>query len=116
MAKLINDYGMDSDKYTFTLFSAPEQATAALASGEIDVACVPTNLAANLANKSANYISIAAINCLGSLYVVVREDVNISSIADLKNQTVYYGVKTSTTEPILRFILKKNNLNATVVE
>ena len=116
LAKLINDYGMSSDKYEFTLFSSPENATAALANGEIDAACVPTNLAANLANKKSDYISAAAINCLGSLYVVVKEGVGINSIADLKDKTVYYGVKTSTTEPILKYILSKNNLEISVSE
>ena len=116
MAKLINDYGADSDRYEFRLFSSPEQATAALSSGEIDLACVPTNLAANLANKANDYISVAAINCLGSLYVVVRDDVEIKSISDLKDKTVYYGVKTSTTEPILKYILEKNDLKINVTD
>ena len=116
LAKLVNDYGMSSEKYEFTIFSSPENATAALANGDIDVACVPTNLAANLANKKSDYISVGAINCLGSLYVVAKDGVEINSIADLKDKTIYYGVKTSTTEPILKYILNKNDLEANVSE
>ena len=116
IAKLMSDYGMNSDKYEFTLFSSPENATAALAKGEIDAACVPTNLAANLANKQNDYISVAAINCLGSLYVLVKDGTEINSVADLKDKTVYYGVKTSTTEPILKYIFSKNNLDINVSE
>jgi TRAP-type uncharacterized transport system substrate-binding protein len=50
------------------------------------------------------------------LYVVVKEGVEINSINDLKDKTIYYGVKTSTTEPILKFILSKNDLDANVSE
>lgn len=116
MAKLINDNAENIDKYEFVMFSSPEIATAALANGEIDFACVPTNLAANLANKKSDYISVAAINCLGSLYVVVKDGVEINSIEDLKDKNVYYGVKTSTTEPILAYIFSKNKLELNVVE
>ena len=116
MAKLINDYGMNSDKYEFQLFSTPETAVAAFTAGEIDFACIPTNAAANLANKKSNFVSVAAINCLGSLYVVVKDGVEINSIADLKDKNVYYGVKTSTTEPILKHIITNNNLELKVFE
>ena len=116
MAKLISDYGMNSEKYEFILFSTPETAVAAFTSGEIDFACVPTNLAANLANKKSDYVSVAAINCLGSLYVVVKEGVEINSVADLKDKNIYYGVKTSTTEPILEHIITNNNLEIKVFE
>ena len=116
MAKLVNDYGLNSDKYEFVLFSSPETANLALINGEIDLACLPTNAAANLANKNSDYISVAAINCLGSLYVLAKDGVEINSIADLKDKNVYYGVKTSTTEPILKYILSKNKLGANVIE
>ena len=116
LAKMIHDYGKDSDKYEFVAFSSTEAASAALTNNDIDVACVPTNLAAELAAQKNDYVSAAAINCLGSLYVVVKDGVEINSIADLKDKTVYYGDKTSTTEPILKYILSKNKLGANVSE
>lgn len=111
IAKVINDYGMDSEKYEFKIFSSPEIATAAFLNGEIDFACVPTNVAANLANKKSDFLSVAAINTLGSLYVIAREGVEINSVADLNGKTIYYGVKTSTTEPILNHIFSQNSVN-----
>ena len=111
IAKLINDCGMDSDKYEFKIFSSPEIATAAFLNGEIDFACVPTNVAANLANKKADFLSVAAINTLGSLYVIAKNGVEIISVADLNGKNIYYGVKTSTTEPILNHIFAKNNIS-----
>ena len=115
MAKLINDNGMDSAKYAFTTFSSPQDATAGLQNGELDMLCVPTNLAANLANKASGFVTVAAINCLGSLYVVTRDGVEINDISDLQNKTIYYGEATSTTGPILNYILSENDITANLV-
>ena len=110
MAKLINDFGEDINKYEFVMYSDPQLATADLTKGEIDMACLPTNAAANLSSKGAP-ISVAAINCLGSLYVVVKDGVEVNSVKDLVGKTVCYGVPTSTTEPILRYIFGKNGVS-----
>lgn len=115
MAKLINDHGMESDKYVFSTYSSPTDATAALSNGELDMLCVPTNLAANLANKKADYVSVAAINCLGSLYVLTDGSVQINSISDLAGKDIYYGEPTSTTGPILNYILNENSVEANLI-
>lgn len=115
MAKLINDNGTDSDKYAFTSFSSPQDATAGLRNGELDMLCVPTNLAANLANASSGFVTVAAINCLGSLYVLTKDGVEIDDISDLNGKTVYYGEATSTTGPILNYILSENGVNANLI-
>ncbi len=104
MAKLINDNGKESDKYVFSSFSSPTDATASLANGELDMLCVPTNLAANLAKANTDYISVAAINCLGSLYVVSDGSTQLNSLADLAGKTVYCGEPTSTTPSILNYL------------
>ncbi len=108
MAKLIHDNGLDGEKYSFTAYPSPDLATAALTKGELDMLCVPTNLAANLSSKQE--ITAVSINCLGSLYVVVRDGVEINSVNDLIGKTVYYGVKTSTTEAIFEYILSKHSI------
>lgn len=104
MAKLINDNGTESEKYVFASFSSPTDATASLANGELDMLCVPTNLAANLAKANSEYISVAAVNCLGSLYVVSDGSVELNSLADLAGKTVYCGEPTSTTPSILNYL------------
>ncbi|MBQ8690133.1 MAG: hypothetical protein IJ515_07225 [Clostridia bacterium] len=109
MAKLISDYGKENDKYEFVMYSDPSLATADLNNGEIDMACLPTNTVANLANKGSQ-ISVASINCLGSLYVVAKDGIEINSVADLCGKNVYYGVPNSTTAPILRYIFGKHNI------
>ncbi len=110
MAKLISE---KDARYEFVTFTSPQLALAALQKNEIQMACIPTNAAANLANKSGS-VSVAAINCLGSLYVVAKDEVDITSVDSLIDKTVYFGEKTSTTAPIISYILKKNNIEVTV--
>jgi ABC-type nitrate/sulfonate/bicarbonate transport system substrate-binding protein len=106
MAKLMSDKNAN---YEFRMYSDPSLATADLAKGDIDMACLPTNTAATLYTKG-NDIKVASINCLGSLYVLVKEGVDVTSVESLIDKTVYYGVPNSTTEPIISYILKKNNI------
>jgi len=116
MAKLMKDsldLG-DSAQYKFEVFSSPNTATAELASGELDMLCLPTNTAAALASQKENYISVAAINCLGSLYLMTDSETEIKSISDLSGKTIYASVPNSTTGPIIEFILEKNNVDATI--
>jgi NitT/TauT family transport system substrate-binding protein len=72
--------------------------------------CLPTNLAANLAAKQNDFITVLSINCLGSLYVVTDGTVTVNSINDLAGKTVYYGEPTSTTPAILNFLLEQNGI------
>ena len=115
MAMLMNESSKsDSDLYSFDIYSAPTNATADLASGALDMLCLPTNTAAALATKQADYVTVIAVNCLGSLYLVSNESIEISSINDLEGQTIYASVPSSTTGPIIEFILERCGVNATI--
>ena len=114
MAKLMSDAGENSDKYSFEIYSAPTNATADLASGALDMLCLPTNTAATLANKQSDFITVLAINTLGSLYLLTDENTEIKSIKDLEGQTIYASVPSSTTGPIINYLLEANGVNATI--
>ena len=114
MAKMISDNGLDSDKYSFTVFGGPAAIQDAFNAGEIDAFCFPTNNAALLNSKLDGKLYVAAINCLGSLYVVSGANHQINSIQDLEGKTIYASVPNSTTGAIINYILKENNVNATV--
>ncbi len=113
LAKLITDTPEDSEKYEFLPYTDPNNATPDLINGTLDMACLPTNAAANLFNKG-NDLSVIAVNTLGSLYIIADKSANIETIEDLANKTVYASVPNSTTKPILDFILSENDVNATV--
>ena len=108
MAKLMTD-NAEGGRYEFVMYNSPQNAIMDLKSGTLDLACLPSNAVANSANKGMPF-SVAAINTLGSLYVVVKEGVTVNSINDLVGKTVYYGEPTSTTLPIFAYILKQNEI------
>lgn len=114
MAKLIHNEGGEDGKYEFEIYSDPTIGTTDLTSGKLDMLCLPTNAAANLFKKSKN-ISVIAINTLGSLYLLSDNETPINSIDDLEGKTIYSSVATSTTKPIIDFILKENGINAEIV-
>ena len=114
MTKLMADNDEQNPKYNFTVYSTPTTATADILSKELDMLCLPTNTAATLANKNPSTLTVLSINTLGSLYLVTDKDTKINSIKDLEGKTIYASVPNSTTGPIINYLLKKNDVNATV--
>ncbi len=115
MAKLMSDYSEENDKYEFKVYSNPQDATADLANNTVQMLCLPTNLAANLSVKKSDYISVLAINCLGSLYLMTNASTTVENISDLEGKTIYASVPTSTTGSIINYILEQSGVNATIV-
>ena len=113
MAKLINDNGgkEGNEKYSFTASTA-ELVGPSVISGAFDIACMPTNTAAMLYNNSKN-IEILAINCLNSIYIITDQNTEINSFEDLEGKTIYTS-KAGTPAPILKTLLEKYGINATV--
>ena len=58
-----------------------------LNNGELDIAAVPTNLAATLYNKAGS-IRLLALNTLGVLHILENGD-TVHSMADLAGKTIY---------------------------
>lgn len=112
MVKLMQDAksGASAYQYNFTLAGAPDEITAKFASGEVDIAAVPVNLAAALYNKTKGNVQVMAINTLGVLYILENGD-TIHSIADLKGKTIYATGKGATPEYILNYLLEQNGLD-----
>lgn len=92
MAKLMSDASADeaAQDYAFTVETDASNVTAALISGDADIAALPTNAAATLYNKTEGGVRMLAINTLGVLYVVANtETTEIESLEDLNGMTVY---------------------------
>ncbi|MEI3382881.1 MAG: hypothetical protein V8R21_04430 [Dysosmobacter sp.] len=51
--------------YTFTLAGSADEVTPALIKGDLDMACVPANLAAVLYGKTDGAVEVLAVNTLG---------------------------------------------------
>lgn len=117
MVKLMEDG--EAGKYDsafqagITLASSPDELTGKLITGELDIACVPTNLAAVLYQKTEGGIKLAALNTLGVLYVPEKGE-SVQSIADLAGKTVLATGEASMPEYIVDYVLEKNGLSDSV--
>ena len=109
LAKMMRDHEND-DAYAFTIAASADAVTPALLKGEIDMACIPANLAAVLYNKTGGEIQVLAINTLGVLYIVENGDA-LQSIDDLRGQTIVAAGKGSTPEYALRYLLRENGID-----
>lgn len=105
-----NDKGESINKYEFTVLGAPTDIVSAVASGSLDIAALPTNVACSLYNKTQGGVKIIAVNTLGVLYILEKGD-SIKSIADLEGKTIFATGQGSTPEFALNHILKKNGLD-----
>ncbi len=108
MAKLIHDNNTTKTK-EINLYGAPEDLSAALINGSLDVAAVPVNLAAVINKKTQGAYLVAAINTLGVLYIVENGN-ELTSLSDLQGKTLYATGQASTPEYMLNYILEKNGL------
>ena len=98
------------NEYTFTLAGSADEVTPALLKGELDMACVPANLAAVLYNKTEGEIVVLAVNTLGVLYIVENGE-SVHSMADLKGKTIVAAGKGATPEYALRYLLTENGID-----
>lgn len=97
------------NNYEFTMATAADELLPLIIKGELDIALVPTNVAAILYNKTEGNIAVIDVNTLGVLSIVTA-DPSISSIADLKGKTIYLTGKGTTPEYSLRYVLEENGL------
>ena len=107
MAKLMND-NKDGAKYEISVKTDAADVTAALINGDVDIAALPTNAAANVYNKTEGGVKILAVNTLGCLYLLTKDGVTVSSFADLRGKTVYVPAQNPTF--IFTDLCKKNGL------
>lgn len=98
------EQGNTTNTYNFTIAGAADELTAGISNGDIQIAAIPCNLAANLYNKTQGGITLAGINTLGVLYIVETGN-DIQTIADLKGKTIYSTGKGTTPEYTLRQLL-----------
>lgn len=104
-----NEQDKAANHYEVTLAGAPDELVGKIISGELDIAAVPTNLAATLYQKTEGEVQLAALNTMGVLYLLETGD-TIHSVADLKGKTVYATGQGATPEYALNLVLEKNGL------
>ena len=96
--------------YEFTLAASADEVSPKLMQGELDIACVPANLASVLYNRTEGGIVTLAVNTLGVLYIVENGNA-VASMADLAGKTIVASGKGSTPEYALRYLLSENGID-----
>lgn len=101
---------ISSNSYNVTVSQQPSAIAAALTSGEIDIAALPTNMAASLYQKTNENVQMLAVGTLGNLSILTN-GVEINSISDLKGKTIYSSGQGSSPEYVLDYILQSNGID-----
>ena len=96
--------------YEFTLAASADEVSPKLMQGELDIACVPANLASVLYNRTDGGIVTLAVNTLGVLYIVENGN-SVQSMADLAGRTIVASGKGSTPEYALRYLLTEKGID-----
>ena len=97
------------DKYDITTYQAPADVTAKVISGEVDVAAVPSNLAAVLYNKTEGDIVAISPIALGMLQIL-GNNVDIDDVGELAGKTIVASGQGGTPEYVLEKVLSDNGL------
>lgn len=104
-----------SDRYDFTVVGSADDIAPRLASGELDIALVPANLASALYNKTDGGIVTIDVNTLGVLYAVTASEQLIAlgnaSMGDLAGRTIYMTGKGTVPEYTVRYLLDRAGLD-----
>lgn len=101
--------------YEFTMAGAADELVGKIATGDLDIALIPANVASVLYSKTEGQVAVVDINTLGVLYVVASDD-SITSMADLAGKTVYMTGKGTTPEYAVNYLLAENGLSASDVD
>lgn len=111
MVKLIDEKALNNDTYKvdYQVFEAPDKLTPQIINGEIQIAAIPTNLAAVLYNKTKGNVQYLAQNTLGVLYVVGQNS-EITSLEDLEGKKVVISGMGAVPEYAMNYMLDKKGL------
>ncbi len=108
MSKMMQDNPAGSP-YSFTVVADNSEVGAALTKGEVDIACIATNVAANLYNKT-NGLTVLAANTLGVLYILAK-DAGVTDVASLRGKTIYATGQGANPEFVIDRLLTENGMD-----
>lgn len=105
-----SDEKKTANEYTFSVATSPDEIVSRFANGEMNIASVPTNLAAKLYAKLNGNVKMLAINTGCVLYIAEKGD-SVKTVADLKGKTIYSTGEGANPEYVLRAVLSANGID-----
>lgn len=109
---LMKENESEGAHYTFDMYTAGDEIVPLIAKGEVDIALVPTNLAATLYQKTEGGVQVLDVNAGNVLYAVSHDEA-ITDLNGLKGKIVYMTGKGTTPEWTLRYLLGKSGIAET---
>lgn len=112
-AKLLadNEAGKTAYKYNVTVASDNNEVASKLINNELDIACMASNVAANLYNKHDGKVQALCLSTLGVLYILEAGEGTVRSMAELKGQTIYATGQGANPEYVLNYLLRENGID-----
>ena len=104
-----------SYKTSYTIESNDNKLVESLNKKQVDIALVPTDMAAKVYNKNSSYQICASIG-QGSYYLVTSDPEVTGFNSTLINKEIAIAGESSMTDNIVKAILKKNNIDETLVK
>lgn len=101
----------DKESYDVTVYQAPTDVLPEIIKGSVDVACVPSNLAAVLYNKTQGQIVSVSPMVMGVLHILGSgASAEITAVEELKGKTIVSSGQGGTPEYALQAVLKAHGL------
>ena len=108
---LMDDNQAEDAPYTFELYTSGDEIVPLIAQGEVDVALIPTHLAATLYQRTEGGVQVLDVNA-GNVLYVVSHDETLNSLEGLKGKTVYMTGKGTSPDWTLQYLLGKAGISA----
>ena len=98
-----------TDKYAVETYQSPTDVTAKLIKGEVDVAALPSNMAAVLYNKTEGQVVAVSPIALGVLHIL-GNNVDITEVSQLEGKTIVASGQGGTPEYVLQKVVEAAGL------
>jgi len=100
----------NTQAYDVRFVGATDEVVSSLASGSVDIAAVPTNLASVLYNRTQGGVTMVAVDTFGTLYLL-SADPSVTSIADLRGHAVKATGQGANPQYILEHLIAQEGLS-----
>jgi len=110
MVKMIDSLNqVEESNIEITIYNEPIQVRKLMLENEVDLAVLPTTMAAILYNKKVNY-KLAAIPVWGTLYLF-GNDTTIKTWSDLRGKKINLMAKGMTPDVLFKYLLIQNDID-----
>ncbi len=103
----------DNELVELSTYQAPDEVVQKLISGDLDVACLPSNMGAVLNAKTQGNVKVLTTIVNGVLYIVENKgsgEATVTDVSGLRGKTVFASGKGSTPEYVLQALLDNAGL------